>query len=60
MTPVEEKPKYLICDNHKKYGTIFERMADTAGIEVIHAPSAPPRRLTAASRETRVQPISIE
>jgi hypothetical protein len=42
-TPFEEKPKYLICANDKKYGAGFERAAKTSGIEVIHTPNqAPP------------------
>jgi hypothetical protein len=37
-TPFGEKPKYLICDNNKKYGRMFERVAKASGIEVIHTP----------------------
>jgi putative transposase len=42
-TSFEEKPKYLICDNDKKYGHLFERIAKTSSIEVIHTPYAAPR-----------------
>jgi putative transposase len=42
-TPFDEKPKYLICDNDKKYGAVFERVAQTTGIEVIHTPCQAPR-----------------
>jgi putative transposase len=42
-TPFEEKPKYLICDNDKKYGHMFERVALASGIEVIHTPYEAPR-----------------
>jgi putative transposase len=42
-TPFGEKPKYLICDNDKKYGAVFERVAKTSGIEVIHTPYQAPR-----------------
>jgi putative transposase len=42
-TPFEEKPKYLICDNDKKYGPMFERVAQASGIEVIHTPYGTPR-----------------
>ena len=42
-TPLEEKPKYLICDNDKKYGPMFERVAQASGIEVIHTPYEAPR-----------------
>jgi putative transposase len=31
-TPFDEKPKYLICDNDKKYGAVFERVVQTSGI----------------------------
>jgi putative transposase len=42
-TPFEEKPKDLICDNDKKYGPKFERVAKASGIEVIHTTFAAPR-----------------
>jgi putative transposase len=42
-TPFEEKPKYLICDNDKRYGPMFERVAQASGIEVIHTPYEAPR-----------------
>jgi putative transposase len=42
-TPFEEKPTYLICDNDKKYGPLFERVAQASGIEVIHTPYEAPR-----------------
>jgi putative transposase len=42
-TPFEAKPKYLICDNDKKYGPMFERVAKASSIEVIHTPFEAPR-----------------
>ena len=42
-TPFEEKPKYLICDNDKRYGSLFERVAQASGIEVLHTPYEAPR-----------------
>jgi putative transposase len=42
-TPFAEKPKYLVCDNDKKYGPLFEWVAQAAGIEVIHTPYEAPR-----------------
>jgi len=42
-TPFKEKPRYLICDNDSKYGSGFERVAQTSGIEVIHTPYQAPR-----------------
>jgi putative transposase len=42
-TSFEAKPKYLICDNDQRYGSQFERIAKTSGIEVIHTPYAAPR-----------------
>jgi len=42
-TPFEEKPKFLICDNDKRYGHMFERVVRTSGIEVIHTPYEAPR-----------------
>ena len=37
-TPFEEKPTYLTCNNDKRYGPLFERVAQASGIEVIHTP----------------------
>jgi transposase InsO family protein len=45
-TPFEEKPKYLICDNDKKYGPTFERVAQVSGSEVVHTPYEAPRANT--------------
>jgi putative transposase len=42
-TRFEEKPRYLICDNDSKYGSGFERVAQTSGIEVIRTPYQAPR-----------------
>jgi putative transposase len=42
-TPFGEQPRCLICDNDKKYGLLFERVATAAGIEVIHTPYEAPR-----------------
>jgi transposase InsO family protein len=42
-TPFEEKPKFLICDNDKRYGSPFERVVQASGIEVIHTPYEAPR-----------------
>ena len=41
-TPFEEKPKYLICDNDKRYGPLFEQVAQASSIEVIHTPYEAP------------------
>jgi putative transposase len=35
-TPFGDTPKHLICDNDKKYGPEFDRVAKTCGIDVIH------------------------
>ena len=40
---VRGEAKYLICDNDNKYGSQFEPIAKTSGIEVIHTPYAAPR-----------------
>jgi putative transposase len=42
-TPFDEKPKFLICDNDKRYGHMFERVVQASSIEVIHTPYAAPR-----------------
>jgi hypothetical protein len=41
--PFEEKPKYLICDNDKRYGPLFERVAKASGTEVFHTLYEAPR-----------------
>jgi putative transposase len=41
--PYGEKPKSLICDNDKKHGPGFERVAKSTGIQVIHTPYEAPR-----------------
>jgi putative transposase len=40
-TPFGEGPRYLICDNDKKYGDSFEQV--TAGIEVLKTPYKAPK-----------------
>jgi putative transposase len=60
-TPNDQKPKYLIRDNDRKFGPAFERVAADRGIEVLKTPIAAPKanalceRLMAATRslETR-------
>jgi putative transposase len=42
-TAFDEQPQYLVCDNDKKYGPVFERVVKASGIEVIHTPYAAPR-----------------
>ena len=42
-TPFDEKPKYLIGDNDKKYGAGFEWVAKASGIELIHTPHEAPQ-----------------
>jgi putative transposase len=42
-TPFGEAPKHLICDNDKKYGPEFHRVAKTCGMDMIHTPYQAPR-----------------
>ena len=42
-TPIEEKPRFLICDNDGKYGSQFEALAENSGIDVIHTPVEAPK-----------------
>ncbi|HEX2915482.1 MAG TPA: integrase core domain-containing protein [Chloroflexia bacterium] len=42
-TPNDQKPKYLIRDNDRKFGPAFERVAATRGIEVLKTPIAAPK-----------------
>jgi transposase InsO family protein len=41
--PYEQKPKYLIRDNDRKFGAEFERVASGAGIEILKTPIAAPK-----------------
>jgi transposase InsO family protein len=42
-TPFEEKAKFVICDNDKRYGHMLERVAKASSIEIIHTPFEAPR-----------------
>jgi putative transposase len=42
-TPNDQKPKYLIRDNDRKFGPAFERVAADRGIEVLKTPIAAPK-----------------
>ncbi len=41
-TPFGETPKHLICDNDTKYGPLFDQVAKTCGIDIIHTPYQAP------------------
>jgi putative transposase len=42
-TPYGQTPKYLICDNDRKFGPCFARVATTSAIEILNTPSHAPR-----------------
>ncbi len=42
-TPFGQVPKYLICDNDRKCGPCFARVATTSAIEILNTPSHAPR-----------------
>ncbi len=42
-TPYGQAPKYLICDNDRKFGSFFARVATTSAIEILHTPYHAPR-----------------
>ena len=42
-TPNDQKPKYLIRDNDRKFGRAFEQVAAVRGIEVLKTPIAAPK-----------------
>jgi putative transposase len=42
-TPNDQKPKYLIRDNDRKFGPVFEQVAAARGIEVLKTPIAAPK-----------------
>jgi putative transposase len=42
-TPYGEKPRYLLRDNDRKFGSSFARVATTSGIKVLRTPYRTPR-----------------
>ena len=42
-TPYGQAPKYLICDNDRKFGLCFARVAATSAIEILKTPYHAPR-----------------
>ncbi len=42
-TPFGQKPKYLIRDNDRKFGSAFERIAATSGIKILKTPVVAPK-----------------
>jgi putative transposase len=42
-TPFGEGPRFLICDNDGKYGSLFDHVVDGAGITLIHTPPYAPQ-----------------
>jgi len=42
-TPYGQAPKYLICDNDRKFGPCFARVAATSAIEMLRTPYHAPR-----------------
>ena len=42
-TPYDERPRFLIRDNDKKYGACFTRVAQDRGIDVIRTPVCAPK-----------------
>ncbi len=37
-TPYGQAPRYLLCDNDRKFGSCFARVATTSAIEILHTP----------------------
>jgi putative transposase len=42
-TPYGQVPKFLICDNDRKFGSCFARVASTSAIEILRTPYHAPR-----------------
>ena len=42
-TSYGQAPKYLLCDDDSKFGSCFERVAATSGIEMLYTPYHAPR-----------------
>jgi len=41
--PFGEGPRFLLCDNDAKYGTLFSHAVNGANIEIIHTPLSSPQ-----------------
>jgi hypothetical protein len=42
-TPYGQAPKYLICDNDRKFGSCFARVASSSAIKILRTPYHAPR-----------------
>jgi putative transposase len=42
-TPFDQAPRFLICDNDRKFGQLFARVANVTGIELLRTPIRAPR-----------------
>jgi len=49
-TPFEQRPRYLIRDNDRKYGASFTRVAEASGITVLRTAYRAPRQNAACER----------
>ncbi len=49
-TPYGQRPKYLIRDNERKFGSHFARVATTSGIKVLRTPYQTPRANAVSER----------
>jgi len=49
-TPYGQRPKYLIRDNDRKFGSHFARVATTSGIKVLRTPYQTPRANAVSER----------
>ena len=49
-TPFEQRPRYLIRDNDRKYGQAFTRVAEASGIKVLRTAYRAPRENAACER----------
>ena len=52
-TPYGQTPKYLICDNDRKFGSCFARVATTSDIEILKTPYHAPRANAVCERFLR-------
>jgi putative transposase len=52
-TPYGQAPKYFICDNDRKFGPCFARVATTSAIELLHTPYHAPRANAVCERFLR-------
>src|SRR5215469_9598303 len=56
-TPYGQAPRYLLCDNDRKFGPCFARVATTSAIEILRTPYFNQARPQEAHQTTHPRPL---